>query len=81
MTCTTLTAMRQYLNMCDEVERDYIQHVVYGDTSMLMQQRIKRLQRDRLRFVSSITNDMPIGTAFWDLCHPSMSINVSTYIT
>ena len=77
---TTFAAMRRYLRLCDEEERDYIENILYGDTSVLMQNLLRRVRRDRVRYVNSIANDMPIGTAFWDLCHPSLSINVSTCI-
>ena len=80
MTFTTFAAMRRYLSGCDEEERDCIENILYGDTSVVMQNLLRRVRRDRERYINAIANDMPIGTAFWDLCQPSLSIDVSTYI-
>ena len=80
MTFTTFAAMRRYLRACDDEEREYLVNISYGDTSALVQNLLKRVQRARVRYINSIANDMPIGTGFWDLCRPSMSIDVSTYI-
>ena len=77
---TTFAAMRRYLSLCDEEEEYFTQCVVYGDTSVVMRNLLRRVRRDRERYINAIANDMPIGTAFWDLCQPSMSIDVSTYI-